>query len=73
MVLILEKVKIKIKVYFYIFYKGLYYNPYFPGGAIAMPMPLADGMITYDDGTPASVSQMAKDVSTFLAWAAEPG
>jgi len=54
---------------------GLYFNPYFAGGAIAMPNPLtpdaAEGM-TYDDGTPASVTQMAKDVSTFLAWASEP-
>jgi ubiquinol-cytochrome c reductase cytochrome c1 subunit len=52
--------------------EGLYYNPYFPGGAIAMPRAIADGMITYDDGTPNSVSQLSKDVSTFLAWAAEP-
>jgi len=52
--------------------QGLYYNPYFPGGAIAMPKPLNDGMITYDDGTEATPSQMSKDVATFLAWAAEP-
>jgi len=51
---------------------GLNYNPYFPGGALAMPQPLSDGMLEYDDGTPATVSQMAKDVTTFLAWAAEP-
>lgn len=51
---------------------GLYYNPYFPGGAIAMPRPISDGMISYDDGTENSVSQLAKDVTTFLAWTAEP-
>lgn len=51
---------------------GLYYNPYFPGGAIAMPKMLVDGGVEYDDGTPATESQMAKDVSTFLSWAAEP-
>jgi len=52
---------------------GLYYNPYFAGGAIAMAPPLADnGMVEYDDGTEASISQMAKDVTTFLCWAAEP-
>lgn len=51
---------------------GLSYNPYFPGGAIAMPAPLIDGAIEFDDGTPSSISQMAKDVSTFLAWAGEP-
>ena len=26
----------------------------------------------FDDGTPASVHQMAEDVVTFLAWASEP-
>ena len=51
---------------------GLYYNPYFPGGAIAMPPGLTDGQIEFDDGTPASISQMAKDVSTFLAWTSAP-
>merc|ERR1712072_1289624 len=52
--------------------EGLYYNPYFPGGAIGMPKQLADGGVEYDDGTSATESQMAKDVTTFLAWAAEP-
>jgi cytochrome c1 len=28
--------------------------------------------IEYADGTPAYASQLAKDVSTFLKWAAEP-
>eukprot|EP00897_Mesotaenium_endlicherianum_P006409 jgi/Mesen1/5797/ME000293S04949 len=51
---------------------GLYYNPYFPGGAIAMPKMLNDGGVEYDDGTPATESQMAKDVTSFLAWASEP-
>jgi len=52
---------------------GLYYNPYFAGGAIAMPSPLlSEGQVEFDDGTPASISQMAKDVSVFLAWASEP-
>ncbi|OAY67319.1 Cytochrome c1-1, heme protein, mitochondrial [Ananas comosus] len=62
--------------------EGLHYNPYFPGGAIAMPKMLIDGAIEYEDGTPATESQaifllpslhfMAKDVVTFLSWAAEP-
>lgn len=52
--------------------EGLYYNPYFPGGAIAMPRMLNDGGVEYDDGTPASASQQAKDVTTFLSWAAAP-
>lgn len=29
-------------------------------------------VIEYSDGTPATASQMAKDVSTFLKWSAEP-
>jgi ubiquinol-cytochrome c reductase cytochrome c1 subunit len=52
--------------------EGLYYNPYFPGGAIAMPEPLGDESADYDDGTPNNAAQLAKDVVTFLAWAAEP-
>jgi ubiquinol-cytochrome c reductase cytochrome c1 subunit len=51
---------------------GLYYNPYFPGSQIAMPEPLSDSIITYTDGTNASVSQMARDVVIFMQWAAEP-
>ena len=51
---------------------GLYYNPYFAGGAIGMPAPLMDEAVTYPDGTIATISQMSKDVSIFLAWAAEP-
>lgn len=52
---------------------NMHWNPYFPGEQIAMTAPLvSDGMITYDDGTPATIDQMAKDVVTFLAWAAEP-
>jgi ubiquinol-cytochrome c reductase cytochrome c1 subunit len=48
------------------------YNPYFPGHQIAMPPPLSDGIVTYADGTPATVANMAHDVVTFLAWTAEP-
>lgn len=52
--------------------QGLNYNPYFPGGGIAMARALFDGLVEYEDGTPATTSQMAKDVTTFLNWAAEP-
>ncbi|KAF8199137.1 cytochrome C1 family-domain-containing protein [Pholiota molesta] len=52
--------------------EGMNYNPYFPGGAISMARVLFDGLVEYDDGTPATTSQMAKDVVTFLSWAAEP-
>jgi ubiquinol-cytochrome c reductase cytochrome c1 subunit len=43
-----------------------------PGGFIAMPNPLNEGQVTYDDGTVASVDQMAKDVSAYIAWASDP-
>lgn len=33
---------------------------------------LQDGQLEYEDGTPATTSQMAKDVSAFLAFCAEP-
>ena len=49
-----------------------YYNPYFPGSWIGMPAPIMDGGVDYEDGTPATATQMAKDVCVFLAWAAEP-
>ncbi|GAA5832451.1 hypothetical protein JCM11251_006459 [Rhodosporidiobolus azoricus] len=52
--------------------EGLNYNPYFPGGAIGMARVLYDGLVEFEDGTPATTSQMAKDVVTFLAWASEP-
>jgi ubiquinol-cytochrome c reductase cytochrome c1 subunit len=51
---------------------GKYYNEYFPGHLIAMPPPLSDGVVTYADGTKATVKQMAHDVATFLTWASEP-
>ncbi len=52
---------------------GLYYNPYFANLNIAMAPPLvSDGQITYADGTEATIDQMAKDVSAFLIWTAEP-
>ncbi|GFG36321.1 hypothetical protein Cfor_00846 [Coptotermes formosanus] len=52
--------------------EGQYYNPYFPGGAISMAQALYNEAIEYADGTPAYASQLAKDVCTFLKWAAEP-
>jgi len=52
--------------------EGQNFNPYFPGGAIGMGAPLYNEIIEYDDGTPATQSQLAKDVCTFLVWAASP-
>jgi ubiquinol-cytochrome c reductase cytochrome c1 subunit len=51
---------------------GQYFNEFFPGHAISMAPPLSDGQVTYNDGTKATVEQMAYDVTTFLAWASEP-
>lgn len=52
--------------------EGKAYNPYFPGGVISMPQQLFDEGIEYKDGTPATQSQQAKDVSAFMHWCAEP-
>jgi len=52
--------------------QGMNYNVYFPGSQIAMPPPLNDGGVVYADGTKADVAQMARDVTTFMSWAAEP-
>ena len=51
---------------------GSNYNRAFPGHQIAMPQPLTDGMVDYEDGTPNTLDQESKDVVSFLAWAAEP-
>ena len=51
---------------------GVYYNKYMYGNMIKMPNPLSDDLIEYNDGTKATEEQMAKDVVTFLTWAAEP-
>lgn len=52
---------------------GLHFNPYFPNLNLAMAPPLsATGQVSYGDGTTATVDQMAKDVSAFLIWSAEP-
>lgn len=67
---------------------GQHYNAYFPGdlsagwtgdkhhvppgGFVAMPPQLADGKVTFDDGTPSTAANQARDVAAFLMWAAEP-
>ncbi len=51
---------------------GVYYNKYMYGNKIKMPPQLYEDLVTYADGTLASPEQMAKDVTTFLAWSAEP-
>jgi ubiquinol-cytochrome c reductase cytochrome c1 subunit len=67
---------------------GKYYDPYIAGdlasfwkgdpnkapigGFIAMPPPLTPGKVTFDDKTPSTVPQQAKDVAAFLQWASDP-
>lgn len=67
---------------------GQYYNPYMagdltpfwtgdpkkvpPGGFIAMPQPIMDDQVIYDDGTPQTVENYSKDVAAFIAWASDP-
>lgn len=52
--------------------EGMNYNKYFSGHQIAMAPPLMEGLIEYMDGTNATTEQMARDVTVFLQWAAEP-
>ena len=51
---------------------GMYYNEWMPGNQIAMPAPISDGSVDYDDGTDNNAKQLSEDVVTFLKWAAEP-
>lgn len=46
--------------------EGRYFNPYHHHMIIGMPRQLYDGMLKYEDGTPASTPQLAHDVSSFL-------
>lgn len=52
--------------------EGMNYNEGFAGHQIAMPAPLAEGGVTYADGTQATIEQMSRDVAVFLTWAGEP-
>ena len=51
---------------------SVHYNKFMSGNKIMMAKPLSEGIVQYSDGTSATEEQMAKDVVTFLAWAAEP-
>ena len=51
---------------------GMNYNTVYPGSQIGMIAPLSDGLVKYTDGSPATIAQYAKDVTAFLAWAADP-
>lgn len=57
--------------------EGKYYNPYMPGGVIAMGEQLVEGRVEYADteankGIKNTEEQMTKDVVAFLAWASDP-
>lgn len=51
---------------------GQYWNKYFPGHKLSMAPPLSDGLVGYEDGTPETVEQYARDITNFLTWAADP-
>jgi ubiquinol-cytochrome c reductase cytochrome c1 subunit len=51
---------------------GLYFNEHFYNANIAMPPQLYPDLITYADGTEATVEQMSADIAAFLTWTAEP-
>ena len=51
---------------------GKHWNKYYPGHVISMAAPLADGQISYEDGSPETAEQYAYDVVNFLTWAADP-
>jgi len=52
--------------------EGKYYNAHFPGYAIGMAPPLSEGLVEYNDGTPATVEQMVQDITQFLTFVGEP-
>ena len=52
--------------------EGKYYNVHYPGRQIGMPPPLYNDIVTYEDGSLASIDQMSEDVTQFLIWAADP-
>ena len=52
--------------------EDMYYNKWKEGYQISMAQPLDDGYVDYDDGTENILPQLAKDVTTFLVWSAEP-
>lgn len=51
---------------------GLHFNAYFANLNLAMAKPLNDGQVTFADGSKNDVEHMARDVTAFLVWTAEP-
>ena len=52
--------------------EGMYYNKYFPAIRSPCRRHCMTDQVTYADGTKATVEQEARDVVTFLEWAANP-
>lgn len=53
--------------------EGTHFNPHFIAGiSLAMAPPISADQVTYDDGSPQTLDQYARDVSAFMMWAAEP-
>ena len=52
--------------------ENMHYNAAFPGHQIAMAQPLDDDIVEYTDGTPATLDNLARDVTAYMMWAAEP-
>ena len=51
---------------------GMNYNGAYPGNQIAMIKPLSEGQVKYQDGTPGTIANYARDVTAFLMWASDP-
>lgn len=51
---------------------GMNYNKWFTGHQIAMAAPLTEGRVEYSDGTKPTLEQEARDITTFLAYVANP-
>ncbi|MFY0615099.1 MAG: cytochrome c1 [Hyphomicrobiaceae bacterium] len=51
---------------------GMNYNAAYPGHMIAMANPLSADLGIYNDGTPETAENYARDVAAFLSWASDP-
>lgn len=52
--------------------EGMNYNTVYPGHQISMAAPLSDGLDLYNDGTPETADNYARDVAAFLSWTSDP-
>ena len=47
---------------------GMYYNKWMDGNQIAMPAPILDGSVDYDDGTDTTAQQLSEEIGPILKW-----